>query len=76
MLFKFLLALAMMVCLINNVSAGTCCGLFDNNCCGRCTKGTAIGQECSKVGNSHDVKCGYRPCPSYELGGCDDGWRC
>ncbi|ORZ06458.1 hypothetical protein BCR42DRAFT_427179 [Absidia repens] len=76
MLFKFLFALAIMVCLVNNVSAGTCCGAFDGSCCGRCTSGSEIGQECTKWGNPHDVMCGRSYCPDYDLEGCDAGWKC
>ncbi|KAI8079980.1 uncharacterized protein BX664DRAFT_341981 [Halteromyces radiatus] len=76
MLFKFLLAIAMMVCLMNVVNAGFCCGDFSADCCGKCTSGNENGQECTLRGNPHDVKCGASYCPSYDTQGCEQGWRC
>ncbi|ORZ04519.1 hypothetical protein BCR42DRAFT_429203 [Absidia repens] len=79
MLFKFLLAIAMMICLVHTVSAGVCCSGFDTSCCGRCGDSPFIdGAECTLHGNPHDLKCGEGSCVVYNTENCDRdrGWKC
>ncbi|KAI8078660.1 uncharacterized protein BX664DRAFT_342424, partial [Halteromyces radiatus] len=65
--------------IINTVSAADCCGIFNTDCCGKCTGGQYDGQECTIQGNPHDLTCepqdGHPSCTSgYDTQGCNDGW--